>query len=152
MWFLQIVYDSQIGAIDPESPNVYYQNVDNDAYDLWNNLGNTFNQITGKNSPFKLLALWLKTSKLVLTWDSQVTQNVNEGTEDVTGDAEIIARQSDKICHNLRDQTWTWPNAQHLKNQDFSRLGLKFRDYIPRNSGLKFKGWNSGMIGIMLRL
>ena len=57
MQFLQIVYDSQIGAIDPDSPNVYYQNVDNDAYDLWDNLGNTFNQITGKNSPFKLLVL-----------------------------------------------------------------------------------------------
>ena len=90
-----------------------------------------------------LQALGLKTSKLVPTWDSQVTQNVNEGTEDVTRDAQIIARQSDKMCRNLRDQTWTWPNAQHLENQDFSRLGLKFRDYIPRNSG---------MIGIILRL
>ena len=52
----------------------------------------------------------------------------------ITEDKVEIERLAAKICQNLRDQTWTWPNPQDFEHQDFSRPGLKFSIYfvIPK--------------------
>ena len=89
-------------AGEPELPNGYYDNVDQDAENFWGNGGNL--------------------------------DKLNRITEDKVE----IERQAAKICQNLRDQTWTWPNPQDLEHQDFSRPGLKFKIFIRNRSNGKY--------------
>merc|ERR1711953_810661 len=80
-----------------ELPNDIYDNIDDAANRLAADLVDTLTEITGEVSD----------DDLFLTDDQR------------------IAKQTDKICSDFLNQTWSWPNSETMDGTDFSRPSRK---------------------------
>ena len=105
-----------------ELPNGNYDNIDDKANDFWNDSLDTLTEITGKDwlGERGHVRTYRHSSKRKLLFQGEVSHDDLFLTDD-----QRIAKQTDKICSDFLNQTWSWPNSQSIDGPDFSRPSRK---------------------------
>merc|ERR1712168_129159 len=101
-----------------ELPNGNYDNIDDAANDFWNDHVDTMTEITGKDwlGERGHVRTYKHSSKRKLLFQGEVSRDDLFLTDD-----QRIAKQTNKICSDFLNQTWSWPNSQTIDDPDFSR-------------------------------
>ena len=100
---------------ESELPNGNYDNIDAAANDFWNDSLDTLADITGKSENATIFEVIQKSKRKLLIQGEKTLDDL------LLTDDQRIEKQTDKICIEFRDQTWSWPNSQNMNGTDYSR-------------------------------